>query len=97
MDGIWSMIGTAVIFLVCTAILSFCIPLLKAKLGEDRFAALQTWIAVSVQAAEQLFGSGEGRKKKDYVLSLLLDRGLVRSADEVTALLESEVYRMQNK
>ncbi len=92
-----SLILDAVLALLCVAAVSFCVPLLWAKLGEARFQRLQRWIATGVEAAEQLFGSGEGARKKDWVLSLLLDRGLVQSADEVTALLESEVFRLQQK
>ena len=94
MDWNWSLIANAAITLLCTAVLAFCVPVLKAKLGEDRLQALQHWIAVGVQAAEQLFGSGEGQRKKEYVLSLLLSKGLVYDVDSVTALLESEVYQM---
>ncbi len=96
MEYNWSLIFNAGISLVCALILTVCVPLLKAKLGAERFAALQNRIAVCVAAAEQLFGSGEGQQKKDYVLSLLLERGLVKDIDDVTTLIESEVYRLQN-
>lgn len=96
MEYNWSLILNAAISLVCALILTVCVPLLKAKLGAERFQALQNRIAICVAAAEQLFGSGEGQKKKDYVLSQLLDRGLVKDVDDVTALIESEVYRLQN-
>ena len=90
----WNLIANAAVTLVCLGVLTFCVPVLKAKLGEERLQTLQSWVAVGVQAAEQLFGSGEGARKKDYVLSLLLSKGLVRNVDDVTALLESEVYQM---
>jgi hypothetical protein len=92
-----SLITDAALAALCAAVILFCVPLLRAKLGEERFRKLQGWIAIGVEAAEQLFGSGEGQRKKEWVLSLLLDRGLVKSADEVTALLESEVFRLQSK
>ncbi len=94
MEWNWSLIANAAVTLLCTAILAFCVPVLKAKLGEEKLDQLQNWIAVGVQAAEQLFGSGDGQRKKEYVLSLLLSQGLVRDVDAVTALLESEVYQM---
>lgn len=92
-----SLIIDAALTLLCAAAVAFGVPLLRAKLGEARFQRLQRWIETAVAAAEQLFGSGEGARKKDWVLSLLLDRGLVKQADEVTALLESEVFRLQQK
>ena len=90
MNWDWSLIANAAVTLVCTAVLVFCVPVLKARLGEEKLEKLQNWIAVGVQAAEQLFGKGEGQRKKEYVLSLLLSKGLVHSVDDVTALLESE-------
>ena len=96
MEWNWSLILNAAVSLICVLILTVCVPLLKARLGEARFQALQNRIAVCVAAAEQLFGSGEGQKKKDYVLSTLLERGLVKDVNDVTALMESEVYRLQN-
>ena len=96
MEWNWSLILNAAVSLICVLILTVCVPLLKARLGEARFQALQNRIAVCVAAAEQLFGSGEGQKKRDYVLSTLLERGLVKDVNDVTALMESEVYRLQN-
>ena len=36
----------------------------------------------------------KGQEKKDYVVSFLLSKGLVFNIDEVTALIESEVYKL---
>ena len=97
MEWNWDLILNAAVSLVCALVLTVCVPLLKTKLGAERFEALQNRIAVCVAAAEQLFGSGEGEKKKDYVLSQLLNRGLVKDVDDVTALIESAVYKLQNR
>ena len=83
--------------LLSAVVTGLLIPLLKAKLSAEKSEKLAFWIKKAVAAAEQLFGSGTGEQKKDYVLSFLLDQGLVNSTGEVTALLESEVYRLQNK
>ena len=64
MDWNWSLILNAAVSLVCALILTVCVPLLKARLGEERFQTLQNRVAICVAAAEQLFGSGEGQKKK---------------------------------
>ena len=50
----------------------------------------------AVKAAEQLFGSKTGQQKKDYVVAFLLSKGIVFDVDEVTALIESEVYRLSD-
>jgi hypothetical protein len=49
---------------------------------------------VAVAAAEQLFGSKTGQQKKEYVVAFLLSKGIVADIDEVTALIESEVYKL---
>ena len=52
------------------------------------------WIETAVKAAEQIYGSKAGQQKKDYVVAFLLSKGIVADVDEVTALIESEVYKL---
>ncbi len=72
------------------------IPIVKNKLSESRYENLQKWVKVAVEAAEQLFGSKTGNQKKEFVVSFLLSKGIVFDVDEVTALIESEVYKLTN-
>ena len=82
-------------FTLLSALLAaFVLPVLKKRLTAEQTETLRTWVRIGVAAAEQLYGSEAGQKKKDYVLSFLLGKGLVVDVDEVTALLESEVYRL---
>lgn len=67
---------------------------LTEKLSAEQRENLKQWVKVGVAAAEQLYGSHTGQQKKDYVVSFLLSKGLVFDADEVTALIESEVYKL---
>ena len=87
----------AVIALLSAIITGFLIPYLKRKLSEQKLEELRHWIAVGVKAAEQLYGSQTGQQKKEYVISFLLSKGIVFNVDEVTALIESEVYRLTQK
>lgn len=84
----------AVIALFSALITAFLIPLIKSKLTQSRYDSLKFWVKLAVQAAEQIFGSGTGEKKKDYVISFLLSKGIVFDVDEVTTMLESEVYAL---
>ena len=82
-------------FALLSAVLTaFVLPVLRRKLSAEQTERLQTWVRVGVAAAEQLFGSKTGQQKKDYVLSFLLSKGLVVDVDEVTALIESEVFKL---
>lgn len=86
-----------VIALLSAVISAFLIPYLKTQLSESKRAKLKFWLKVAVEAAEQLFGSKTGQQKKEYVVSFLLSKGLVFDIDEVTALIESEVYKLTGK
>lgn len=87
----------AVIALASVLVTSFIIPILKRKLSSQRFEELKKWVAVAVAAAEQLFGSKTGQQKKEFVISFLLDKGIVFDAAEVTAMLEAEVYKLTKR
>ena len=86
-----------VIALIGALVSAFLIPYLKAQMTQDKRARLSFWLKVAVEAAEQLFGSKTGQQKRDYVIAFLLSKGLVFDVDEVTALIESEVYKLTGK
>ena len=89
-----TLIIEAALALLSAVLTAFVLPVLKKRLTAEQTERLRDWVRVGVAAAEQLFGSQTGQQKKDYVLSLLLSKGLVVDVDEVTALIESEVYRL---
>ena len=84
----------ALIALVSLTITGFLIPYLKQKLGNEKREKLRSWVSIAVKAAEQLYGSEKGLEKKEYVVSFLLSKGLVFDVDEVTAMIESEVFKL---
>ncbi|MBQ9912888.1 MAG: holin [Clostridia bacterium] len=88
----------ALITLITAAITVFILPKLRSYLTEKLSAQqrenLRQWVKVAVAAAEQLYGSKTGQQKKEYVVSFLLSKGIVVDIDEVTALIESEVYKL---
>lgn len=87
---------SAVIALVSMLITSVLIPYIKSKLNYSRAESLQKWVKVAVLAAEQLYAdSGLGERKKEYVLDFLNSKGFVLNAEEIEALIESEVYKLK--
>ena len=88
----------AFILLISSVITVYILPKVKLylteKLSAEQRENLKKWVRVAVAAAEQLYGSKKGQEKKDYVVSFLLSKGLVFNIDEVTALIESEVYKL---
>ena len=87
----------ALIALVSVIITTFLIPLLKKKLSVEKLEELKKWVGIAVNAAEQLYGSKTGQQKKDYVISFLLSKGFAFDIDEVTAMIEAEVYKLTNE
>lgn len=83
-----------VIALLSAIVSAFIIPYIKNQLSENKRSQLNFWVKTAVKAAEQLFGSKTGQQKKEYVVAFLLSRGIVVDVDEVTALIESEVYKL---
>ena len=80
--------------LISAIITTFVIPVIKEKLSETKREKLRFWVDIAVKAAEQLYGSKTGQQKKEYVVSFLLSKGIVFDVDEVTALIESSVYKL---
>ena len=83
-----------IITLLSALATAFLIPFLKQRLSDEKQQRLLFWVQVAVAAAEQIFGSKTGQQKKDYVVAFLLSKGIVVDVDEVTALIESEVYKL---
>ena len=83
-----------VIMLISALVTTFIIPYLRQRLSDDKRDKLLFWIKTAVTAAEQIYGSKTGQQKKDYVVAFLLSKGIVVDIDEVTALIESEVYKL---
>lgn len=72
----------------------FLIPWLKEKLSAAQLERLVKWVKIAVEAAEQLYGSGTGHQKKEYVISFLLSKGIVFDKNEVETIIESAVLQL---
>lgn len=83
-----------VIALLSALVSAFLIPYIKNQLGENKRSQLNFWVKTAVKAAEQLYGSKTGQQKKEFVVSFLLSKGIVVDVDDITALIESEVYKL---
>ena len=76
----WQLVIEFAVAVAAIAITIFLVPWLKDKLGADRYAALKDLIWKAVQAAEQLFGAGNGAQKKAYVVEYLENAGIDAAA-----------------
>ncbi|MBQ8503319.1 MAG: holin [Clostridia bacterium] len=83
-----------VVAVLSALVTTFLIPYIKKKLSAEKLAELQKWVGIAVEAAEQIYGSKTGEKKKEYVVSFLLSKGIVFDKEEVDALIEAEVHKL---
>lgn len=87
----------AVITLVITIMTAIVIPYIKKKIGDEKYAEIERWVGVAVQAAEQLFaGSGRGAEKLAFVEEFLASKGFKIDAMSLRNLIEAAVYNLTN-
>ena len=82
----------ALIALMAALITSRLIPWIRARTTESQQKAIRTAVRVLVYAAEQIYGSGRGREKLDYVKARLAAAGYDVDPD----LIEATVYKAFN-
>lgn len=88
----WNLVLEFIITVATIAVAIFLVPWLKEKLGAERAQQLEELIWKAVQAAEQLFGAGNGAEKKAYVVEYLEARGV--DAEAVDADIEAAVLEV---
>ena len=76
----WQLVIEFAVAVAAIAITIFLVPYLKEKLGTERYDAVVDLIWKAVQAAEQLFGAGNGAQKKAYVVDYLENAGIDAAA-----------------
>jgi hypothetical protein len=85
----------AVLGLVLTGIF---MPYVKSKASTEQLELIYKAVKIAVYAAEQLFGSGMGIKKKQYVIEYLASKGLYVNEEiissDLNAMIESAVYEL---
>lgn len=94
----------AIITLLGSILTGFLVPWLKAKiegenskLSENQAALLKLAIQTAVRAAEQLYNSDEGEKKKSYVLALLESQGYKVNTSAIDAQIEAAVLELHRQ
>ena len=85
----------AIIALAGTIVTGVLVPWIKAKTTQSQQEQLTQWIKIAVAAAEQIFKSGDGAEKKQYVINWLHERGIVFDSDMVDAAIEAAVYELK--
>ena len=92
----WTTVIEIALFAVVAIVAAAVVPWLKERIGAERFNTLWKWVCTAVQAAEQLFGSGKGERKKKYVLGIAEENDWAEDVtpEELDALIEAAVLEL---
>lgn len=90
----------ALVSLLLAVVTAFLIPFIREKLGDFKYSRLESAIRLFVDAAEQLYGSGQGEKKLQYVLERAKEKieklGITIDPEELRAIIEAAVFDLND-
>ena len=94
----------AFLSLVFALIARYIIPWLKSKIDvengkvtENQAMLIKMAIKTAVTAAEQLYTSAEGEKKKSYVINILESQGYTVDKGAIDSAIEAAVYELHHR
>ena len=90
-------VAQAVVALVTALIGAVVVPWFKAKCGAVETAEFLRWVEIGVAAAEQLYATNDGNRKKDYVLKFLKDKGYTVDTESVETAVEAAVLQLHKE
>ena len=85
----------ALMTLISGVVTTFLVPWLKQRLNAGQRERLAALIRVGVFAAQQLFRSDEGVRKKAYVIQLLEEQGYKIDSEMIDAQIEAELMELK--
>ena len=90
-----------IISVISLLITGVFVPYVRTKVSGDKLSNIYTLVKIAVNAAEQLYGSKTGEKKKQYVIEYLAGKGIYVDVDiiasEFNAMIESAVYELSKE
>lgn len=86
----------AITTLAVAIITAFFIPWIKEKIGSQNMDEFLRWVDIAVAAAEQLYESTDGDKKKAYVVQFLESKGFSIDTSAMNNAIEAAVLDLHN-
>ena len=87
----------ALLGLLAVLIICYLIPWIKSKTTAQQRDNIYFLVSMACRAAEQKYKSGEGQKKKQYVLEFLHERELTIDEDELEQMIEAIVLEINKE
>ena len=90
-----------VVSLATVLITTQLIPLIRLKIADSKYEKLLEMVEIAVRAAEQTIGSGQGKLKKEEVITFvtnwMVNHGVSITQDQLEQLIEAAVYQLKNE
>ena len=90
----WKLTLEIALFLAVSVACALALPFLRERLGAERLKSLWKWACLCVHAAEQLFGTGTGERKKQYAQQELARLAPQADAQTADVLIEAAVREL---
>ena len=86
-------IVVAVIGVLSAVLTAFVIPYIKSKTTINQQTNIEAFARAAVLAAQQIFGTEENQKKKDYAVQYITEQlkkyGITLDADAISTVIEA--------
>lgn len=94
-------VAVALISLLAAALCVVTVPWVRTKWTAEEIKEFLGWVEIGVAAAEQLYATTEGEKKKahviDFVTAHLKDRGFALNAQYIENAIEAAVLKLHKE
>lgn len=93
-------IALSIISIAGALITAYVIPWIKANISAKDMKYIVYWVRFAVRCADQLFTPEEWEKKKQHVMSYIIDKvaklGLELSEEDIDTLIEAAVNQIHH-
>lgn len=82
------------VMLVVAVVMTFLLPWIRDNTTADQRENAVAWVKIACAAAEQLYKSGQGELKKQYVLEFLESKRLKVDLEDLERMIEAAVLEI---
>lgn len=90
-----------VVSLATVLVTTQLIPFIRLKIADSKYEKLLEMVEIAVRAAEQTIGSGQGKLKKEEVITFvtewMVNHGVNITQEQLGQLIEAAVYQLKNE
>ena len=89
-------LAQAIISLAAGIVSLYLVPWLRSKLTNEQLSKAKSWVQIAVDAAEKLYGAGNGDQKLAYAEEILRKHGIRLDTATLKAMIDAQIKEMEN-